>query len=175
MASDAYLDLINRSQIVEALAPGRDIGAQGRDVGAQFSGLKSFGQGGSRQLEYCAGLFNGSGINVADENDRKDPALRAVLRTGVEGLTLGGSYYNGKVGATKLTHDRTGGELIYGIGPWTLKSEYIAARDAAVDKRGWYATVVRQFNPIVQGVLRWTVLTRTRALPTTRRARLPPA
>jgi phosphate-selective porin OprO and OprP len=154
LTSSPYLDLISRSQIVEALVPGRDIGSQGRDIGVQYSGLKSFGKEGSRQLEYYAGLFNGSGINIADENDRKDPAVRLVLRPGIEGLALAASHYNGKLGATKLAHDRTGGELIYSRGPWTLKSEYITAKDAAVGKNGWYATLVRQVTPVLQGAVR---------------------
>lgn len=154
LASDAYLDLINRSQVVEALVPGRDTGNQGRDVGVQFSGVKRFDEDGLRQVQYYAGLFNGSGINVTDDNDRKDPALRVVLRPGVEGLSLGASYFNGKTGATTLTHERAGGELVYILGPWSLKSEYISGRDATVRKNGWYATLVRQLSPVLQGAVR---------------------
>jgi phosphate-selective porin len=132
LTSSPFLDLITRSVVVEALVPGRDTGNQGRDIGAQYSGVRNLREDGSRQLQYFAGVFDGAGINVPDDNDRKDSALRAVIRPGIEGLSLGASWYHGAIGSTELSHDRVGGELVYSRGPWKVQSEYIAGKDAAV-------------------------------------------
>ncbi|MBI2844208.1 MAG: hypothetical protein HYX78_12475 [Armatimonadetes bacterium] len=155
LTSSTNLDLINRSQVVEALVPGRDIGAQGRDVGVQFSGIKNLAEDGAKQIEYYMGLFNGAGINAGDDNDRKDPAVRFVLRPGLEGLSLGLSHYNGATGATRADHVRTGGEAVYFYGPWALKIEYIAGKDGSVHRKGHYATLVRKFRPLLHGAVRF--------------------
>ena len=67
LTSTSLLDTINRSQTVEKLCPGRDIGAGGRDIGITFNGKYSW-------AEFAVGIFNGSGINKTDDNDQKDIA-----------------------------------------------------------------------------------------------------
>ncbi len=53
------IDFVNRSQVVSALAPGRQIGLQGRVWIAD------------RKISYAAGVFNGNGIG-ANSNDNND-------------------------------------------------------------------------------------------------------
>ena len=77
LTSTNKLELIDRSQAVEALAArGKDvIGNQnGRDIGIQVGGSLIKKRNGSL-LEYRLGVFNGSGINMADTaNEAKDMA-----------------------------------------------------------------------------------------------------
>ena len=148
LTSSTNLDTINRSQVTETLVPGRD-------VGIQVNGIRELNKYGSSQVEYALGVFNGSGINVADDNDRKDIAARAVWKPGINGLSIGLAAYNGSLGTTNIAHNRTGAELIYTFAPWTLKSEYIWAKDGSVRKNGWYATAVRQINELTQAVVRY--------------------
>ena len=57
------VDMINRSQPEEKLAPGRDNASQGRDVGLAVFGNYSI-------VEYTAAIVNGAGINKPDTNSR---------------------------------------------------------------------------------------------------------
>ena len=152
ITSDASLDTINRSQATEKLVPGRDTGNQGRDIGVQLSGTSSLGT--DRSLEYTAAILNGAGINVGDDNKRKDIAGHIIVKPGVDGLTVGGSYFSGATGAAKVTHRRTGYETTYLNGAWTVKGEYITGKDD-VSKHGYYATLVRNITPVTQGVVRY--------------------
>ena len=134
LTSISDLDTINRSQAVDKLSPGRDIGTQGRDVGAAVFGQASI-------LEYAVGVVNGSGINKPDANDQKDLAGRILARP-IAGLTVGISFYRGDQRAaaaeTSIARNREGLELAFGRGPASLKAEYIHAKDGDVSRSGWY-------------------------------------
>ena len=158
LTSSTNLDTINRSLVTESLVPGRDTGNQGRDLGVQYSNIVQFDEDGAKSIEYYLGVFNGSGINVGDDSTRKDPAARIVWKPGTHGLALGASYFIGSVGAVKVDHNRLGGELVYAVGPWGLKGEYIRAKDAATGKHGWYTTLVRQISSDTQFVTRYDLL-----------------
>jgi len=152
LTSDAGLDTINRSQVTETLVPGRDNGAQGRDVGVQFGGAQPLR---SAQVEYALAVFNGAGINIGDDNDHKDLAARVAVKPGIDGLSFGLSHYAGASGSSEAARNRTGGEVQYLIGPWKLQGEYIAGRDGAVRKHGWYALAARTLAPTLQAVARY--------------------
>jgi phosphate-selective porin len=150
--SDADLDLINRSQVVNSLAPGRDIGSQGRDIGAMLMGKYSF-------VEYYAGIFNGSGINRLDTNKNKDFAARVIVRP-IRNLAVGGSFYDGRYSATQdapvVTRNKAGLEAALTLGALCLKSEFISAKDDRTSKSGWYAEGTYFLLPNkVQAVVRW--------------------
>ena len=131
----ADIDLINRPAVVDALAPGRDIGAAGRDVGAVLFGAVSI-------AEYAVGFVNGSGINKPDEDGRKDLCGRLVLRP-LAPLAVGASLYRGKRAAVEdgplVARDREGLEAALAIGRLSFKGEYIHAKDGLASKAGWYA------------------------------------
>jgi len=152
---DERSESIDRAQVVEAMvARSKDvIGNQnGRDIGLQFSGnVASFNNG--FLFDYALGVFDGAGINTADNNQAKDFAGRLVLHP-VSGLDLGGSYYNGydqwnisvkdNTGKTvtalrNQSRVRYGSELKYKIGALTLSSEYISGNDGVIKRDGWYA------------------------------------
>jgi len=132
--SDADLDMIDRSQVVNKIAPGWDIGANGRDMGVVLTGQAPV-------FEYAVGAFNGAGINKADTNDHKDLSARLVARPG-GGLSIGASYYDGlystAAGALRTVRERIGGEAAWVTDSLSLKAEYIRAKDAAVSRDGGY-------------------------------------
>jgi len=134
LTSSSSLDTINRSQTVDKLCPGRDIRASGRDIGLAVNGQ-------FKNLEYTLGIFNGSGINQQDNNENKDISARMVFSP-FESLSLGISHYNGRYspeeGAESVLKKRTGLETSAVIGRFSLKSEIVFARDADINKAGWY-------------------------------------
>lgn len=158
LTSSYALDTINRSQVTEALVPGRDNGSQGRDIGTQYSGVAAFDKHATKALEYAVGLFNGSGINVQDDNAQKDLAGRLVWRTGAPGLALGYDHYNGSSGIAHTSKIRSDVELVYQLGANILKGEYIWGTLGATHKKGYYATFVRQLSSSTQAVVRFDQL-----------------
>jgi len=134
LTAGSDLDTINRSQPVLKLCPGRDISASGRDIGAIVYGKYSI-------IEYSAGLFNGAGINKADTNEEKDLAARVLVHP-ISFLTIGTSLYGGhyseKVGAPAVTRNRTGFETAIVYNDFSLKGEFILAKDDTTSKQGWY-------------------------------------
>jgi len=157
LASSNKLEMIDRSQVVEALvARGKDvIGNQnGRDIGIQISGtfLKI---NDISLIEYRIGVFNGSGINVADTaNNAKDIAGRLIF-TPFNGFSFGGSVYNGwdkaikpDIAGNSQVRNRFGVELSYLKTRFSAKAEYIAGKDGKTNRSGWY--VQAGYFPIPQ-------------------------
>ena len=147
LASSNKLEMIDRSQAVEALvARSKDVlgNTNGRDIGIQVGGtfLKI---GDSPLIEYRFGLFNGSGINVADTaNSHKDLAARLIF-TPLKGLSFGGSLYDGfdkvakpDVKGVSQTRDRLGFEISYARPRLSVKSEYLSGKDGVTRRAGWY-------------------------------------
>ncbi len=134
LTSSSALDTINRSQTVENLCPGRDIGTQGRDIGVSLSGKFS-------RIEYNLGVFNGEGTNRADTNEKKDLVARLGFSP-FDFLTLSLSHYQGKStlfgGDSVVDRDRTGVDIFLVHEQISVKGEYISARDDQTDKYGWY-------------------------------------
>ncbi len=135
LQSAAALDTINFAQSTSKLVPGRDNSANGRDIGA----LADYRYG---TFEAVAAVLNGSGVNKADPDDKKDIALRATWAP-LEFLTVGASQYIGHTIPASATspiskRDRTGLELALAKGPWMLKGEYIHAVDNLKDASGFY-------------------------------------
>lgn len=152
LASSTQLLLIDRSQVVEALtARGKDpVGNQnGRDIGLLLGG--TFMKLNSRPVvDYRLGVYNGAGINVADNNERKDYAARLIVHP-VAGLDISGAYYDGsrlvpevKTGnvvttpATNVNRDRYGFDLSYDLKNFSLRSEYIHGKDNQTKREGYY-------------------------------------
>jgi len=153
LTSSTNLDTINRSQVTEGLAPGRDIGAQGRDAGIQLSGARPVGPA---RVEYAVGIFNGAGINTSDNNNHKDLAARVVIKPAfLAGVAFGLAHYAGAAGAGEAAHNRTGAELLYLAGPWKLQGEYIRGKDGVIRKQGWYVLAVRTLTPTLRAVARY--------------------
>lgn len=133
--SSADLDMINRTQVVSKLAPGWDIGSYGRDIGISLYGKAAF-------FEYTLAVFNGSGINKTDTDDRKDWAGRLVVHP-LSFLTLAAAGYSGKTvpsaDAALATRARLGLEAAVLLDALSLKGEFIQGQDGDTMKQGWYA------------------------------------
>lgn len=151
LTSSNKLELIDRSQAVEALvARGKDVGGNqnGRDIGIQLGGtilkLKD-----RPVVDYRLGLYNGSGINAADNNEKKDYAARLIVHP-VVGLDISGALYNGsrfvpevKTGtvttpAKNVDRNRYGFDLNYDLKNLALRGEYIHGTDDQIDREGYY-------------------------------------
>jgi phosphate-selective porin len=134
LASSSSLDTINRSQPVEKLCPGRDIGSYGRDIGVMASGKFS-------KVEYFLGIFNGAGINKGDLNKQKDIAARLVLHP-LDFIQVAAAFYKGHyssdIGVTPVRRDRSGIEVFLNRSRFSLKGEYIFAKDDQTSRDGWY-------------------------------------
>lgn len=150
--SDADMETVLRSQVVNALAPSRDIGSQGRDIGAMFMGRSSI-------AEYYLGVFNGAGINKLDTNKAKDLAGRLILHPSAA-LAVGGSFYKGRHNPVQdgpdLIRNRLGLEAAWLPGRFSLKSEFLSAKDDQTSRSGWYLQSGYFVHPKkLQAILKW--------------------
>jgi phosphate-selective porin OprO and OprP len=142
LCSSSKLEMIDRSQVVEALVERSAdiIGNQnGRDIGVQLSG-SAFNCNGHFFLEYALGLFNGAGINATDNNNAKDFCGRLVMHP-LTSIDLGTDYYNGYDiwGSPAKAHQRTrfGLEANFDLKPVNLSMEYISGNDGIIRRNGW--------------------------------------
>ena len=152
LTSSNKLELIDRSQVVEALvARGKDVGGNqnGRDIGILLGGtllkLKD-----RPVVDYRLGIYNGSGINTLDNNENKDYTARLMLHP-IVGLDISGALYKGtrfipevKTGTVvttpskNVTRDRLGFDLNYDWKNLAIRAEYIKGTDDQVDRDGYY-------------------------------------
>jgi phosphate-selective porin len=161
LTSDAQLEFIDRSQVIEALASrSKDVigNQQGRDIGIQATG--SFVKVEDRYLfDYSLGIFNGAGYDVATENnDHKDFGGRLAIHP-IKGLDLGTSLYSGEDIATGKTitqaRNRYGFDGRYVIGALSVTAEYAHGTDASVHKDGWFASAGYYVIPQIQLVAKY--------------------
>ncbi len=152
LTSSNKLELIDRSQAVEALvARGKDVGGNqnGRDLGIQLGGtiLKLNDR---PIVDYRVGVYNGSGINTTDTNEKKDFATRLILHP-ITGLDVSAALYNGsryiaevKTGtvvttpAKNVDRNRYGFDLNYDWKNLGIRGEYIHGKDDQTDREGYY-------------------------------------
>jgi hypothetical protein len=175
---DRNLDLIERSQVVNALVARKgdaanglvdSIGNQnGRDIGIQLNG-SLFRLEGRHLIDYYVQLLNGAGINTLDNNQSKDIDARLVVHP-LRFLSVGGSYYDGFDRFTGTpTKDqlrtRWGFETELELSALSVKGEYIHGQDGsnnlktgtvATLHQGWYGQVGYFILPRhLQGVFRY--------------------
>lgn len=148
LTSSNKFDLIDRSQAVEALvARGKDVAGNqnGRDIGVQLGGtvLKLNDR---PIVDYRVGIYNGSGINALDNNEKKDYAARLILHP-ITGLDISGAIYNGSrfipaagtVAAKSVDRNRYGFDLSYDWNNLGIRGEYIHGTDDQINRDGYYA------------------------------------
>lgn len=94
------LEIFDYGETVKALSGYDDVcgvGKQGRDIGVMATGsLFRIEDQNFSLIDYSIGVFNGNGINVIDNNNRKDIVGRLDFHPWIKGITLTGSYYYGK-------------------------------------------------------------------------------
>ena len=137
------LVMIDRSQVVEALVArsGDVVGNQnGRDIGIKIDG-HIINYDGRFLFDYAIGLFNGAGINTADNNNAKDFCGRFVVHP-FTGIDLGTDYYNGYDiwGNSGIAQQRTrfGLEANFDFTSVNLSMEYISGNNGSIKRNGWY-------------------------------------
>jgi hypothetical protein len=124
----------------------------GRDIGLWLSGKYSITKGEAKRpiLDYTLGVYNGSGINVADNNQDKDISASLGISP-IKDLWIFGRFLNG-VGRTTVQPtvdaDRTrfGGNISYKYKGFLFEGEYLSASDesdslALLERSGYYITL----------------------------------
>lgn len=121
-----YSQLAARMCAFGAEDPSGEAAQNGRDQGIQFSGdLLPVGRSGHRLLHYKAAVYNGSGQNHSDNNNKKDwmgtVELRPVPDLRVALFGWRGSY---KLGDVAVGRNRWCLSASYEHADWTVRTEY---------------------------------------------------
>ena len=122
------------------------ISSAGRDCGAQLYG-SFIKREGFHILNYNVAVFNGNGINKADNNDSKDFVGRVMVNP-LRGLTIAGYYQygEGNIGADKhISYQRYGGGVAYEGSHAFARGEYIGGVTGSLHSEGAYASVGWKF------------------------------
>ncbi len=146
---------VNRTQIDNALAFRESdlYGNQnGRDLGIWVSGKLNTGKDDAKRavLDYTLGLYNGAGINVADNNKEKDISGSLGISP-VKDLWLHGRFYKGHGRTTSdplviTERARFGASASYKYKNWLLEGEYLQGTDESdslgqLERNGFYVTL----------------------------------
>lgn len=155
--SPSVYETVNFSRVIERLAGfnGDACGNQGgRDIGLQVGGelLKTSFDG--YFLEYRAGVYNGSGLSMKDNNDAKDYAAWFTVQP-IKGLKMGASAYIGKLNyiltvvnsdtgeitdySTNVKRNRIALSACYQNPRLTCRGEYLWGKDDETNRNGFYA------------------------------------
>ena len=124
--------------------------ANGRDVGITLYG--DFFE--KKLLGYRIGVFNGNGINVKDNNNKKDVAAMIWIRP-IEHLSFTAGQYLGHYGAKgdEKTRNRTSAGVEWKDDKLTVRSEYLFGKTDHQKSDGFYASagyfVVKKLQPVV--------------------------
>ncbi|HHV02941.1 MAG: porin [Bacteroidales bacterium] len=152
------LETLENSQVISYLSGINDLAgskAAGRDIGvAVYGGF--FKQDGYNIIDYVVGLYNGTGINVKDNNKHKDITGRLEIHP-VRPVTLSASYYNGKIGedGDLKPRIRYGFGARYDDGAILLRSEYIKGKTDQVDSDGFYVLAGYTFAGKIQPLFKY--------------------
>ncbi len=105
-----------------------------RDIGVQWSYRSS-----PSAPQFDVGVFNGTGINASDNNDRKNVMARVDFPLPNGTVALSG--YVGEDGADSAAtdQDRTGLSTSLKWGETEWLGEFVTGKDDGHDVRGWYA------------------------------------
>ena len=123
------LEIFDYGETVKALSGYDDVcgvGKQGRDIGVMATGsLFKLDDKDFSLIDYSIGVFNGNGINITDNNNRKDIVGRLELHPGVKAVTLTGSFYSGKYhDEIDLKRNRYSFGAQYSDNDWMIRTEY---------------------------------------------------
>ena len=132
------LEIFDYGESVQQLSGYNDIcgiKAIGRDIGVMATGslfpVMRRGETVYNLVDYAVGVFNGNGVNVVDNNNRKDIVGRLEVHPGMKDLTLSGSYYYGKYYKDEEnygTRNRWAAGAQYNDGKLVLRGEYIGGK-----------------------------------------------
>ena len=138
LTSSSKLLFVDRSMIANntRVEKGRDIGVQA------CHRIKT-----PAQVDLTAGVFNGAGLSVTDQNTDKNFVFRGVLRPR-KGLELAGNYYTGKTSDADAPEDlsKWGGSARFAFSDGTVGAEYIAQDKADLKTSGYFAVGAYAFK-----------------------------
>ncbi|MDR0385214.1 MAG: OprO/OprP family phosphate-selective porin, partial [Prevotellaceae bacterium] len=152
------LEMIDNSMVITRLCGYSDISgisANGRDIGVNFFG-KFLSLGDYCLFEYSAGIFNGNGINVSDNNKWKDFS-GTVSAHPLREITLSVSQYYGATGPQGETFRRirSGTGARYDNKKLLVRGEYIYGRTGDMDSDGYYIVAGYFVHPKLQTLLKY--------------------
>ncbi|MDR2383750.1 MAG: OprO/OprP family phosphate-selective porin [Prevotellaceae bacterium] len=156
--SASALEMVDNSMVITALSGYNDvsgISANGRDIGVNFYGKFSLVED-YHLFEYSVGLFNGNGINVADNNESKDFSGTFAIHP-LKDITLLASHYNGSAGrqGENLKRVRTGGGARFDNNKLLVRGEYICGETGDMENEGYYVVAGCFVHPKVQTLLKY--------------------
>jgi hypothetical protein len=152
------LETMENSQVISYLSGINDLAGSkgaGRDLGvAVYGGF--FQQDGYNIIDYVVGLYNGTGINVKDNNKHKDITGRLEIHP-IRPVTLTASYYNGKIGDDGDLKPRTryGFGARYDDGSILFRGEYLKGKTDQTDSDGFYLVAGYKFAGKFQPLLKY--------------------
>jgi hypothetical protein len=155
--------MVDNSMVITALSGYNDvsgISANGRDSGVNFYG-KFLPVENCHVFEYSAGIFNGNGINVADNNRSKDFSGIFSIHP-LKYITLSMSHYNGSAGAQgeNIQRVRTGGGIRFDNNKLLVRGEYIYGETGGMESEGYYVVAGYFVHPKVQTLLKYDYFVR---------------
>ena len=142
--------ILNTRTVSSLVGMNDDVGVttSGRDIGMQIFG--SFFDG---LLSYNAGFFQGTGINIKENNQRKDFSGILSLQP-IKNFHIAGSLYLGEAvysindnPLTSNTRNRWALSADYETERFYARSEWINGNDAGTLKSGIYGTALWYFVP----------------------------
>jgi phosphate-selective porin O/P len=131
LTSIADLETLDRSSVVDSLAPKRDIGIMGDYQAGKY-------------LLFSAGVFNGEGVNVTTNRDSTVLGVARVAIKPVPKVTIG-------INAARWFGDslRYGADISWQDQQFVARGEYVGgARDSLDIKDDWGWYVLAGFKPV---------------------------
>lgn len=125
----------------------------GRDIGLMVYG-SAIHKEDFDVLRYRLGVFNGNGINVKDDNRKKDVAAMLWVSP-VRQLSFTGSYYSGSYGPKGADHvrNRASAGVEWKDAKLMVRSEYLWGHTSFTRQNGVYAQVAYRVHRVVQPLL----------------------
>lgn len=117
----------------------------------------------ANRFRWEAGLFNGTGANMKDNNNHKDIAARLLYKA-TPSLNIGVSGYWGKSFVppatppglgTNVDKNRYGADLQYYLNNASIKAEWIRGKNNTTEGQGGYVQLATNFGPKYIGVLKY--------------------
>ena len=98
-------------------------------------------------VDLTAGVFNGAGMGVTDQNTDKNLVFRGALHPH-KGWELTGNYYTGKTNVADAPEDlsKWGGNARVTFSDGTARGEYIGQKKADVETSGYFVVGAYSFK-----------------------------
>ena len=147
------LEIFDYGESISKLVGYKDVsgvGKLGRDIGVMASGDLFPVEGKDFAIvNYSIGVFNGTGANALDNNNKKDIVGRLNIHPMLKDLTLSGSYYYGQYNVNDTTlgvRNRWSAGAQYNDGDLVIRAEYLSGLTNNMNSQGYYAVAGYNFR-----------------------------